>query len=800
MEEEEPPILEPTEDVVGDRSGKKLLYTRKDGMLGSIFFDPNSVQLTSTRAVVSPYGTNEEYAILLKRILNPEVLTREVKQFTKADAEEEPPILEPNQFIVGSRSGKELLYTRKDGSRGVIYFDPNSVQLTPTRAVISPYGTDEEYAILRNKILNPEVLDEIRAVPDPPKPWASAEFEPGMRVVIEEVPLDSYEAAQIMRKLKPDLGPFEILESLKYNHETILQGYDEPQAKDIKEDLEDAGCTVYLQSIIPEREPQPEPLVAEPGIQIARPPTETEFALIRNARDNQYDSIKALVESAPLELNARDQSGRPLIFRMRSPQIVGLLIDHGADIHARDMQGNTILHQGAMQTDVCQMLIQFGVDIDARGEDGHTPLTRAAQLRLYPLTKTLAEQGADIHSKNDLGEVALQLAERHQDSEGNKIADLLRQYGAGPQPVPQIGRPPTEEEFGEIRWADESNSEEIEKLIRAAPIDVNARDKSGIPLVGGVQSPRILGFLIDQGADIHAKGLHGRSILHGFKKHGANLNPDVCKMLIQFGADIDARSEQGQTPLICAAQSGKYEVARILIESGADIHVSPEHGRTALEEARDHRFYGVSASEVKARDGCAKIAALLHELGAGTEPALKTGRPPTEDEFYKIRCAENPEDFFRVDELFKTAQIDINACDQLGNPIFFQVRSPEILGLLMDQGVDILSNNASKENALHYCHREVSPDVCEMLIQFGVDINAVDDQGETPLIRAAAMGNYTIAKKLIEHGAYINYRTPYGETALLAAENNLWKNKSHSTDRAEDCPKIAALLRENGAT
>jgi len=118
----------------------------------------------------------------------------------------------------------------------------------------------------------------------------------------------------------------------------------------------------------------------------------------------------------------------------------------------------------------------------------------------------------------------------------------------------------------------------------------------------------------------------------------------------------------------------------------------------------------------------------------------------------------------------------------------------------MDQGVDILSNNASKENALHYCHREVSPDVCEMLIQFGVDINAVDDQGETPLIRAAAMGNYTIAKKLIEHGANINYRTPYGETALLAAENNQWKNKSQSTDRAEDCPKIAALLRENGAT
>jgi len=612
MEEEEPPILEPTEDVVGDRSGRKLLYTRKDGMLGSIFFDPNSVQLTSTRAVVSPHGTNEEYAILLKRILNPEVLT--LPKPTTLNPEEEPPILEPTEYIIGDRSGKELLYTRKDRSRGVIYFDPNSVQLTPTRAVISPYGTNEEYAILRNKILNPEVLANSPDVTEPVKTWTSAEFEPGVRVVIEEVPLDSYEAAQIMRKLKPDLGPFEILESLKYNHETILQGYDEPLAEDIKADLEEAGCTVYLQPIIHEKPPQPGPLVAQPDIQIARAPTEAEFALIRNARDHQYDSIKALVESAPLELNARDQAGRPLIFRMRSPQIMGLLIDEGADIHARDMQGNTVLHQGAMQKDVGEMLIQFGVDIDARGEDGHTPLTRAAQLRLYPLTKTLVEQGADIHSKNDLGENALQLAERHQDTEGNKIAALLRKYGAGPQPVPQIGR------------------------------------------------------------------------------------------------------------------------------------------------------------------------------------------TPTEDEFFEIRCAEDPEDFFRIDELFKAAQIDINACDQLGNPILFQVRSPEILGLLMDLGVDIHSKNPSNENALHYCHREVSPDVCEMLIQFGVDINAVDDQGETPLIRAAAMGNYPIAKKLIEHGANIHLETAYGETALLAAENNQWKNKSQSRDRAEDCPKIAAILRENGAT
>ena len=472
--EEGPPILEPEEFIVGDMSGTELLYTRSDGSQGVIYFDPDSLELTENRVIISPYGTNEEYAILLEKIINPEVV------HIVDEEDDEPPILEPAEFIIGDMSGKELRYVRNDGNQGAIYFDPESLELTDTRAIVSPYGTDEQYAILLEKILNPEVLSpqpETPVVPQPEPlppavaptvavtPTAPPQFETGVRVIIESVPLDSYEAAQIMRSLKPDLGPFEVLEALKYDHETILQGYDELRAKDIKTDLEEAGCTINLQTI---DESGAAPAVMEP---------------------------KVIVE-----------------------------------------------------------------------------------------TEALPEPWA--------------------------IPEVTT------KPIHKTGRPPTEEEFVEIRWADfedaTSNFDEIKALIESAPVDVNARDKSGIPLVFGVQSPRILGLLMDRGADIHAKDLHERSILHASEF----LNPDVCKMLIQFGADIDARSEQGQTPLICAAKSGEYEVAKILIESGADIHVSPEHGRTALEEARDHRFYGVSAWEGKLRDGCAKIAALLHEHGA----------------------------------------------------------------------------------------------------------------------------------------------------------------------------------------
>ena len=106
--EEGPPILEPEEFIVGDMSGTELLYTRSDGSKGVIYFDPDSLELTENRAVISPHGTNEEYAILLEKIINPEVLHQPVEDRSVSEIEEHEPFLEPQAFILGDDSGKEL--------------------------------------------------------------------------------------------------------------------------------------------------------------------------------------------------------------------------------------------------------------------------------------------------------------------------------------------------------------------------------------------------------------------------------------------------------------------------------------------------------------------------------------------------------------------------------------------------------------------------------------------------------------------------------------------------------------------
>jgi ankyrin repeat protein len=89
-------------------------------------------------------------------------------------------------------------------------------------------------------------------------------------------------------------------------------------------------------------------------------------------------------------------------------------------------------------------------------------------------------------------------------------------------------------------------------------------------------------ILIQKGADVNAKDLLGWTPLIYAAYHGQT---EFAALLIEKGADLNARSNVGWTPLMYAAFSGRAEVGKLLIAKGAVVNLASRDGKTALSIA-----------------------------------------------------------------------------------------------------------------------------------------------------------------------------------------------------------------------
>jgi hypothetical protein len=100
-------------------------------------------------------------------------------------------------------------------------------------------------------------------------------------------------------------------------------------------------------------------------------------------------------------------------------------------------------------------------------------------------------------------------------------------------------------------------------------------------------------LLIDKGAHIEAKNRYGRTPLH---YAAANGHLEIVRLLYDLGADIEARDDEGCRSLHYSAYNGRISIVKELIEvRNAEINARINDGRIALGLAKQEGKEEISA-------------------------------------------------------------------------------------------------------------------------------------------------------------------------------------------------------------
>jgi ankyrin repeat protein len=139
-----------------------------------------------------------------------------------------------------------------------------------------------------------------------------------------------------------------------------------------------------------------------------------------------------LAYGASLEIKSRQTPG--VLHMARTPAIVDLLIDYGAQINCRDEVGRTPLHSCAYRGDprgssvaLLESLLEHGADVDAQTRAGHTALHYTAMYGSVSHMPPLLTRGASLEARKLDGHTPLMDAVRCAQP---SAIDFLLQNGA----------------------------------------------------------------------------------------------------------------------------------------------------------------------------------------------------------------------------------------------------------------------------------------------------------------------------------------------------------------------------------
>ena len=371
------------------------------------------------------------------------------------------------------------------------------------------------------------------------------------------------------------------------------------------------------------------------------------------------------------------------------------------------------IHDAAKKGDIeaIKQYLADNANVNSKDSKGMTPLHAAAIRNHKEIAQLLIAKGADVNAKT-IGQQTPMHAAAYNGYQN--IIELLIEHGADVN--------------SQIKLSGSFNN--------MTPLDFDLVYSHGKNSELLIEHGGITGAKPD--TTIHEAAEHGRSF-------------DLKHHLIA-GADINARDENGMTPLHLAVKHGQKAMTELLIVKGAHLNAKTKpKDHSPISESQKPFMpveipetpldlttvdYGFDSPEEKAVKK--EIAGLLRKHGG---------------KYGSFLSALRNNDIDAVRE-FLSNGTDVNANDEFGDitPLLIAGGSNEMFELLIANGADVNAQLGNGWTLLHQTARFGNIETAELLIANGAELNAKNNIGQTPLDLAIGGKHTEIADFLRKHG------------------------------------------------
>jgi ankyrin repeat protein/fucose 4-O-acetylase-like acetyltransferase len=251
-------------------------------------------------------------------------------------------------------------------------------------------------------------------------------------------------------------------------------------------------------------------------------------------------------------------------------------------------------------------LLNKGADINQKDDDGFTPLMAVSQMRRQDLVERLAVRGADVELKNNAGITAKQIArevghegivdffERERVARKMDIWDATAhedrrmmhwRLAVNPEVVNQL-HPKTGETPLQVAMATGEWERVADLFDRGADLRLkNGEGESPLEWLDDSTDSQMR-FFLEMGNGLHEVGSGTLPAgEHFFERIRAHDTGRLRRLILSGVNPNSVNAEHGYSALAYAAATGKYGVVEMLLNHGADVNARSKDGSTALHAA-----------------------------------------------------------------------------------------------------------------------------------------------------------------------------------------------------------------------